>query len=105
MNGVIMVFSSIALTTAMSFATVLGRHRRIQRADPSLKKTDFDRNLLRSLYFTPRKIFARAHKRNSGLGYGIAVNIVFFTVTDVTFLTKSIDHVMINDSSHLSHAV
>ena len=38
MNGVIMVFSSIALTTAMSFATVLGRHRRIQRADPSLQK-------------------------------------------------------------------
>jgi len=38
MNGVIMALSSIALTIAMSFATVLGRHRRIQRADPSLKK-------------------------------------------------------------------
>ena len=69
------------------------------------KKTDFDRNLSRSLYFTSRKIFARAHKRNSGLGYGIAINIVFFTVTDVIFLTKSMYHGMTNDSSHLSHAV
>ena len=87
MNGVIMVFSSIALTTAMSFATVLGRHRRIQRADPSLKKKQTSTetfSLFRDLFISRRGKF-RAHKRNSGLGYGIAINIVYFTVTDVIF--------------------
>ena len=33
-----MVLASITLTMAMAFATVLGRHRRIQRADPSRRK-------------------------------------------------------------------
>jgi hypothetical protein len=57
----------------------------------------------------PKKIhlrnFARAHNRNSGLGYGSASNIAFFTVTDVIFLSKSTHHVMLNDSSHFNHAV
>ena len=63
MNGVIMVLASITLTMAMSFATVLRRHRRIQRADPSRRKIlDMEKIISggfgRSLFFLTRRVRA-----------------------------------------------
>ena len=51
MNGVIMVLASITLTMAMAFATVLGRHRRIQRADPSRQKKQTSTETSRDDFF------------------------------------------------------
>jgi hypothetical protein len=65
MNGVIMVFSSIALTTAMSFATVLGRHRRIQRADPSLQKKQTSTETFRDLFISRRGKFSPEHTKGT----------------------------------------
>jgi hypothetical protein len=46
-----MVLASITLTMAMAFATVLGRHRRIQRADPSRQKKQTSTETSRDDFF------------------------------------------------------